>query len=108
MKASVVFLRKRADDETPNDDEPIFMAVAENIGYDATGRKTFKTVKETVVDKSKQEIQRCDLFDVLVTFENVGTDAAPQWAERHRTVIPESGIVGQYWKFRENPDPFFA
>lgn len=108
VKASVVFLRKRAEHETPSDDEPIFMAVADNIGYDATGRKTFKVVKQTVVDKAKQEIHRCDLFDMLVTFENVGSEDMPLWAERHRTVIPESGIVGQYWQFRENPDPFFA
>jgi len=40
VKASIVFLRKRAADETPNDDEPIFMAAPARIGYDATGRKT--------------------------------------------------------------------
>lgn len=39
VKASLVFLRKRSDDEIPNDNEPIFMATPEKIGYDATGRK---------------------------------------------------------------------
>ncbi|MBI5189309.1 MAG: restriction endonuclease subunit S [Nitrospirae bacterium] len=39
VKASVVFLRKRADGETPDDNEAIFMAAPEKIGYDATGRK---------------------------------------------------------------------
>ena len=39
VKASIVFLRRRADGEKPRDDEPIFMAIAERIGYDATGRK---------------------------------------------------------------------
>ncbi len=39
VKASVVFLRKQAEDEQPDDNEPIFMAAPENIGYDATGRK---------------------------------------------------------------------
>lgn len=39
VKASVVFLRKRGDSEKPNDNEAIFMAVPELIGYDATGRK---------------------------------------------------------------------
>ena len=39
VKASLVFLRRRAKDETPRDDEPIFMAAPEQIGYDATGRK---------------------------------------------------------------------
>lgn len=39
VKASVLFLRKRAEDEVPDDNEAIFMAAPENIGYDATGRK---------------------------------------------------------------------
>jgi type I restriction enzyme M protein len=40
VKASIAFLRKRADGEIPNDDEVTFMAAPEKIGYDATGRKT--------------------------------------------------------------------
>ena len=39
VKASIVFLRRRADDKKLSDDEPIFMAIADRIGYDATGRK---------------------------------------------------------------------
>jgi len=39
VKASVVFLRRRAKDERADDSEAIFMAVPEKIGYDATGRK---------------------------------------------------------------------
>ena len=39
VKASIVFLRRRANSEKLSDDEPIFMAIAERIGYDATGRK---------------------------------------------------------------------
>jgi type I restriction enzyme M protein len=40
VKSSVVFLRRRAEDETPDDEEPTFMAAPERIGYDATGRET--------------------------------------------------------------------
>jgi type I restriction enzyme M protein len=40
VKASIVFLRKRADAERASDDESIFMAAPARIGYDATGRKT--------------------------------------------------------------------
>jgi type I restriction enzyme M protein len=40
VKASVVFLRKRAYGETPSDQEITFMAAPEKIGYDATGRET--------------------------------------------------------------------
>ncbi|MBI5374410.1 MAG: restriction endonuclease subunit M [Candidatus Schekmanbacteria bacterium] len=39
VKASLVFLRRRAEGEKPRDDEAIFMAAPEKIGYDATGRK---------------------------------------------------------------------
>ena len=39
VKASLVFLRRRAANEKPKDDEAIFMAAPEKIGYDATGRK---------------------------------------------------------------------
>jgi len=39
VKASLVFLRRRAANEMPKDDEAIFMATPETIGYDASGRK---------------------------------------------------------------------
>lgn len=39
VKASLVFLRRRAENEIPKDDEAVFMAVPQKIGYDATGRK---------------------------------------------------------------------
>lgn len=38
VKASLVFLRKKKDREKLPENYPIFMAVAEHIGYDATGR----------------------------------------------------------------------
>ena len=38
VKASLIFARKRIANERPNDNEAIFMAAPENIGYDATGR----------------------------------------------------------------------
>jgi type I restriction enzyme M protein len=46
VKASIVFLRKRAADEKPSDDEAIFMAAPARIGYDATGRKTLNDLPE--------------------------------------------------------------
>jgi hypothetical protein len=39
VKASLLFLRKRAADEEPSSSEIIFMAVPTKVGYDATGRK---------------------------------------------------------------------
>jgi len=38
VKSSLVFLKKKRDNETKQD-YPIFMAIADHIGYDATGRK---------------------------------------------------------------------
>lgn len=40
VKASVVFVRKRDANEIPDENEAIFMAAPELIGYDTTGKKT--------------------------------------------------------------------
>lgn len=48
VKASILFVRKRAIDEIPNDHEAIFMASPELIGYDATGRKTASQFDEII------------------------------------------------------------
>ncbi len=48
VKASVIFVRKRAKNEIPKDDEAIFMAAPELIGYDATGRKTESQFDEII------------------------------------------------------------
>jgi type I restriction enzyme M protein len=110
VKASIIFLRKRGAAETPNDDEAIFMAQAENIGYDATGRKTFKTtlVSETP-EQERIEIQSCDLFDYRVYYEwSTANPKKPVWSERHREVIPDTGIVAQYRAFERDPTSFFV
>lgn len=38
VKSSLVFLRKRVAGEAVSDEEQVFMAVAESVGYDSTGR----------------------------------------------------------------------
>ena len=48
VKASLLFLRKLGEKETIATDTPIFMAIAEHIGYDATGRTTDNELKEIV------------------------------------------------------------
>lgn len=53
VKASVIFVRKRKTNEKPDDNEPIFMAAPEYIGYDATGRKTVSQLDE-IVEKWEQ------------------------------------------------------
>jgi type I restriction enzyme M protein len=56
VKASIVFLRKRGGQEAPSDDEAIFMAAPDKIGYDATGRETENQLHEVV--KEYREFQR--------------------------------------------------
>ncbi len=48
VKASIIFVRKRCANEIPDDNELIFMASPELIGYDATGKKTPSQFDEIV------------------------------------------------------------
>jgi type I restriction enzyme M protein len=61
VKASVIFIRKRVVNEVPSDDESIFMAAPEEIGYDATGRTN----------------NRSQLTEVVKQYEQFQQDAAP-------------------------------
>ncbi len=110
VKASIVFLRRLRDGETVPDDTPIFMALTENIGYDATGRKTFiVTVESEKPGKEKVEIHSCDLFDYRVYYEwSSGGPGESGWSERRREVIPGTGLAGQWRKFQRDPRPFFV
>ena len=110
VKASIVFLRRLTKSETVSDDEAIFMALTENIGYDATGRKTFSPItveKETASEKI--EIQSCDLFDYRVYYQWSSPNPRESgWSERRREVIPGTGLAGQWREFQRDPRPFFA
>ena len=110
VKASIVFLRRLAEGETVSDDEPIFMALAENIGYDGTGRKTFEVTLESESPRlEKIERHSCDLFDYRVTYEwSAVNPKEPGWSERRREVIPATGLVEQWWEFQRDPTRFFV
>ncbi len=110
VKTSLVFLRRLADGETVKDDAPIFMALAENIGYDASGRKTFiVTVEKEEPGVEKVELQSCDLFDFRVHYEwNTVNPKKPAWIEHHREIIPDTGLVAQWRAFEKDPAPFFV
>ena len=56
VKASVIFVRKRKANEKPDDEEAIFMAAPELIGYDATGKKTESQLDEII--KKYEEFQK--------------------------------------------------
>lgn len=110
VKASIVFLRRlRAGEKLPSS-QPIFMALADNIGYDATGKKTFEvTLEKLVPAKEKIEIHRSDLFDYRVFYEWSATNPKkPDWSERHRQIIPNTGLVAQWRAFQKDAKPFFV
>jgi type I restriction enzyme M protein len=110
VKASVVFMRKRGEDEQPDDEEAIFMAAPANIGYDATGRKTTLVTVKSENGKKKVEVHATDLFETEVTFEKAPAPSTglEEWQERSRRVLSNSGVLGQYRTFEKNPKPFFV
>jgi type I restriction enzyme M protein len=110
VKASIVFLRKLGDGEVVPDDQPIFMALAENIGYDATNRPTFNiTVESETPGREKIERHSCDLFDYRVYFEwSTSNPKKSGWSERCRKIIPNTGLVAQWREFDRDPLSFFV
>jgi type I restriction enzyme M protein len=111
VKASILFLRRLQDGETVPDDTPIFMALAQNIGYDATGRKTFAMEKESEEPRRERvEIQRSDLFDYRVWYDwnNTVDKGKPGWSERRREALPDTGLVARFHAFQKDPTPFFV
>ena len=110
VKASMVFLRRLAEGETVSDDEAIFMALAGNVGYDATGRKTFAvTVEREEPGREKVERHSCDLFDYRVYYEAVSTNSGDSdWSERRREIVRNTGLVARWREFQQDPTPFFV
>jgi type I restriction enzyme M protein len=110
VKASIIFLRRLAKGEVVADDAPIFMGIADNIGYDAAGRSTFRTeLIEEVAGVRKVERQGCDLFDYRVEYVwSAANPKKPEWSERHREIIPDTGLIAQYREFVRDPSPFFV
>jgi len=53
VKASLVFLRRRKEGEKL-ENYPIFMAIAEHIGYDATGRKDTQNDLDRILEEYKK------------------------------------------------------
>ncbi len=110
VKASLVFVRKRAMHEIPDDNEAIFMAAPANIGYDATGRKAFRVKVTNENEKRRVEVHSTDLFDVEVTLEKaaIAGTGIEEWQERTRHVLPSTGVLGQYRAFEKRPESFFV
>ncbi|MCM1543226.1 MAG: type I restriction-modification system subunit M [Blautia sp.] len=62
VKASIVFVRKRGQDEKADENEAIFMAAPEWIGYDATGRKTESQFEEILKQYEEFQIDPSSFF----------------------------------------------
>ncbi len=108
VKASIIFLRRLAEGEVVSDDQPIFMALAENIGYDAIGRKTFAVTVEKEEAEERIEQHRCDLFDYRVYYTPLSASTGEEnWSERRREIIPNTGLIGRYQAFQRDPTSFF-
>ncbi len=94
-------------------DYPIFMAIADNIGYDAAGKNTFKaTTTETVGENAEKiitQIQENDLFTIeLVKRRTLDGEETTV----RETVLPDRGIVGELRRFIQaidaGQDDFFV
>jgi type I restriction enzyme M protein len=111
VKSSVLFLEKRKRNERADDAEAVFMAMAENVGYDATGRMTYRVEVRTEKPNRERTVwETCDLLTWEVVYDWVGGDGKKpgHWTERHREIVPGTGLLGQYEKFQKNPKPFFV
>ena len=109
VKASILLLRRLSAGEIAPAAAPIFMAIADNIGYDATGRSTFKvTIESETPGVKKIERLSCDLFDYRVVYEWIGNASGGKWNEQSREIIPDTGLVAQWHEFNKDPTPFFA
>ena len=69
VKTSIIFVRKRGINEPFDDNEEIFMAAPEMIGYDATGKKTESQLNEVIKEyekfKAKQDMQYISSMDKM-------------------------------------------
>ncbi len=104
------------------DDYPIFMAIADNIGYDAAGKNTYRVTSREEYDETDaasgfkrtfvRETQENDLFTATVVRERKlenGKEVENTVSDR---ILPAAGIVGELRRFIEaietGDDSFFA
>ena len=102
-------------------DYPIFMAIAENIGYDASGKNTYKIISrdesEEIDGKGEKhiyitEVQENDLFTVEIVRERKLENGKEVENTVRETIQPDAGIVGELHRFIEaienGKDDFFV
>jgi type I restriction enzyme M protein len=105
VKASLLFVRRRAEKEVADDSEAIFMAAPANIGYDATGRDTVRMEVIQPGDEERRVRKHHDLF----AYEAIEAFKDGKWEEAGpRTVLPHEGVLGAWSRFQKDPQSFFV
>ena len=110
VKASMLFLRRLEEGEIVPGQHPILMSIPQNIGYDATGRRTFtKTLEHEVPGKTKIERHGCDLFEYRIFYEPTpGRPERTEWQESSREIIPGTQLAGECEDFQRDPHSALA
>lgn len=108
VKASLLFLRRRATGEAASDDEPIFMAAPANIGFDATGRQILRRTVVRESEADKVEHVASDLFTAEVSYVRPSGTPGAGWEERGRRILLDQGVLGAYRRFEARPASFLA
>lgn len=96
--------RKQYFKQNPKEDYPIFMAIAENIGYDAAGKNSAVIIKKSeVIEGSNKIINEHishDLFDEKIIKKQ---DLQGEELETKKSILP-AGILKELQKFINGVD----
>jgi type I restriction enzyme M protein len=85
-------------------DYPILMAIADNIGYDAAGKNTYRILSREEYEDANgakfiKEIQQNDLFTTELIKRRELKDGKDTETTVGETVMPDTGIVGELRRF---------
>lgn len=109
--------RYQAEKQRALHDYPIFMAIADNIGYDAAGKNIYRiTSRDEYTGESGvkfvKEVQQNDLFTTEIVKRLELKDGKDTETTVSETVQPDAGIVGELRQFIEaierGKDDFFV
>jgi type I restriction enzyme M protein len=108
--------RYQAEKQVRLPDYPIFMAIAENIGYDAKGNNSDKLISKKEFDNDKGEkiiieIYQNDLFNTEKTKHRQLDKGKEVDVLIKETMLPNTGLIGELTRFIEaveaRQDSFF-
>lgn len=98
--------RYQAEKQARLPDYPIFMAIAENIGYDAKGNNSDKLISKKEVDNDKGEkiiieTYQNDLFNTEKTKHRQLDKGKEVDVFINETILPNTGLIGELTRFIE-------